>query len=68
MKLDSGEVLYGSVTKEATEQYSSFVTVEQSPIGQRWKIKVQKRIVSPLNRSPREIYRLLEIIGKGEVE
>ena len=68
LKLDSGEVLYGSVTKEATEQYSSFVTVEQSPIGQRWKIKVQKRIVSPLNRSTREIYRLLEFIGKWEVE
>lgn len=58
------QMLYGSVSKEATEQYLQMVSVGQSPERQAWKVRMKRRIVMPLNRPPREVNRLLEFLGQ----
>lgn len=56
LELDSGDIISGSVTKEATEQYSLTL------IGKRCIAKVKERTVTPLNRPTRIVYRLSEFI------
>lgn len=62
--LDDGKFIYGSVAKEAAEQYAAFVSSGEIAIGIRWRLKVRRRIVHPLNRPPREVFRLMEFIEK----
>lgn len=63
LRMDASQVVYGSVSKEAAEQYTAFISSGKTPIGQRWQVRVQRRIVVPLNRPPREVNRLLEFLG-----
>lgn len=62
--LVEGQMLYGSVSREATEQYSQLVARGESPERQSWKVRMKRRIVTPLNRPPREVNRLLEFLGR----
>ena len=62
-----GFTLYGSVSKEATDQYCQMISMGQGPERQRWQVKVNKRIVTPLNRPPKEIYRLIEFLGQFDM-
>lgn len=64
VKPDDGPLIYGSVSNEASEQYSSFSSDGEMVIGSKWMFKVRRRIVSPLNRPPREIIRLLEFLDR----
>jgi hypothetical protein len=66
MQVDN-QMIYGSVSKEAAEQYSHMVSEGQSPERQLWRVRVKKRIVTPLNHSPREVNRLLEFLGRSTV-
>lgn len=59
-----GQMLYGSVSKEAAEQYAQMVSVGQSPERQTWRVRMKRRIVTPLNRPAREVNRLLEFLGQ----
>ena len=61
-KLDDGSSIYGSVSKEAAEQYALFVTSDKTAIGEKWTFKIKRRTVHQLNRPPREVYRLLEFV------
>lgn len=65
LRVDELTVIYGSVSKEAAEQYANFRTQGETPIGEKWKVRVRRRIVSPLNRPPREVNRLLEFMEKA---
>ncbi len=56
------EKLYGAVSQEAAKQYAMFISEGQVPERQKWKIKVKQRTVIPLNRPPRDVFRLLEFI------
>lgn len=62
--LVEGQMLYGSVSKEATEQYSQLVARGENPERQSWKVRMKRRIVTPLNRPAREVNRLLEFLGR----
>lgn len=61
--LVEGQMLYGSVSKDATEQYSQLVARGENPERQTWKVRMKRRIVTPLNRPAREVNRLLEFLG-----
>lgn len=59
----SGKLFYGSATKEAVEQ---FAKATESVLGKSCQIKVTIKTVSPLNRPPREVFRLMEFLDFGE--
>ena len=67
-KLDTKTTVFGSVTLEAAKQYSDFLAQGQTPVGNRYKIKVQRRKVTPLNRPSREVYRLLEFANLVQIK
>ena len=62
MYSDNNIFLYGSVSKEAAEQYTNFATSGYFVMPRKCKIKIQRRIVRPLNRPQREVIRLLEFL------
>lgn len=57
--------LYGSVSKEAAEQYAQLVARGENPERQTWQVRIRQRTVTPLNRPPREVNRLLEFVGRA---
>jgi hypothetical protein len=61
-KSNEGKDIYGSVEKEAVEQYTNLLSTRDKVIGHRWKLKIQQRIVKQLNRPQREVFRLLEFV------
>jgi hypothetical protein len=65
IKTDDGQLIYGNVSAEASEQYASFVFSGETIIGFNWKYKVRRRTISPLNRQEREIFRLLEFVVRA---
>lgn len=57
---DSGNLVYGSVSKEAVEQFEA---ASKSVINFRCTASVIIKTVKPLNRPPREVVRLIEFLG-----
>lgn len=57
--------LYGSVSKEAAEQYAQLVARGENPERQTWQVRIRQRTVTPLNRPPREVNLLLEFVGRA---
>lgn len=57
---ESGDLVYGSVTKEAIEQFDA---ASKSVIGQRCSATITVKTVKPLNRPPREVMRLIEFLS-----
>lgn len=64
LQVDETSTLYGSVSKEAAEQYAQLVASGENPERQIWQVRIRQRTVTPLNRSPREVHRLLEFVGR----
>lgn len=60
---NAGKLFYGSATKEAVEQ---FTAASESVLGKSCQIKAAIKTVSPLNRPPREVVRLIEFLKLGE--
>lgn len=60
---NTGKLFYGSATKEAVEQ---FAKATESVLGKSCQIKVTIKTVSPLNRPPREVVRLMEFLKFGD--
>ena len=58
----NSHVIYGSVSKEAAEQYRAFISSGETPIGKRWKLKIQRRFIKRLNRPTQEVNRLLRFL------
>lgn len=65
LRLDTEEMLYGSVSKEAAEQYAQLVIKGETPVRRRWRVRLRQRVVTPLNRSPRTVNRLMEFLDSG---
>lgn len=61
-----GETIYGSATKEATEQYSLSLHSDNPAIGKMCTAKLIVKTVRPLNRLQRIVYRLLEFTLLGQ--
>lgn len=63
---DAGETIYGTVSKEAAEQFIRAVQHQAAVIGERCEAEFVVREVRPLNRPPRLNYRLVGFhkIGK----
>jgi hypothetical protein len=57
-----GETIYGSVDMDAAEKYQEMVTSGIDVVGRHWQVKLTVRTVKPLNRPPREVYRLVEFM------
>lgn len=65
MQVGNASTLYGSVSKEAAEQYAQLVARGENPERQMWRVRMRQRTVTPLNRPPREVSRLLEFVGRA---
>jgi hypothetical protein len=65
LRVSDLQTIYGTVSKVAYEQFSSMVSRGENPINQTWKVKVRRRTVTPLNRLPRDVYRLLEFASNS---
>jgi len=59
-KLNSGEVIWGTATKDVAESYANSVEKGLSIINKKWRAKFDVRVVKPLNRPTKTLYRLLE--------
>ena len=57
--------LYGSVSKEAAEQYAQLVARGENPERQTWQVRIRQRTITPLNRPPKDVNRLLEFVGRA---
>jgi hypothetical protein len=66
IKIESGETIYGTATKQATEQITHALKNAISVIGKICTASINERTVHPLNRPPRLVYRLLEFTKIGE--
>lgn len=62
LRKDDGEVVYGSVSPEASKQYSHLISSGEVVFGIPRRFSVKRRIVTPLNRPAREIVRLLAFL------
>lgn len=62
LRVDDDRTLYGAVSKEAYGQFSAMISRGENPINRSWKVRLRRRTVTPLNRPPREVYRLLEFL------
>lgn len=65
LRVSEIESLYGSVSTEAHKQFVEMVTRGENPTNQVWRVKVRRRTVTPLNRPLRNIYRLLQFVGRA---
>ena len=59
LKDNTGNIIYGSASREAVEQFQKF---EQNPLGRSCLINASVKTVVPLNRSPKEVVRLVEFL------
>lgn len=57
-------VLYGSLSKEALEQYKSYQKLGKDFLHTICKIKVNQRKIEPLNGRSRQVYKLLGFINE----
>src|ERR1035437_954753 len=64
LKTAAGIVIYGSVSKEANEQYKAMSNSGIDIVHQYWQVKLIIRTVHPLNRPSREVYRLTEFLNE----
>ena len=62
---EQGRMIYGSATKEAVMQVDTFVAQGGKAVGATCRAKIRMRTVKPLNRAPRQLYRLMifEVLG-----
>jgi hypothetical protein len=68
LQLTPGELIYGSATKESTEQYRATMVAGSRAIGVKCTAKFNERIIKPLNRPQKRVYRLLEFVEIGQKE
>jgi hypothetical protein len=64
LRADTGDLLYGSVSTDATQHYLHLLESGESPIETRWAVKLERRRVTPLNRPTRDLYQLVAFLEK----
>lgn len=60
LQLDNGEFIYGGATTEAAEYFDMSLKQGVMVLGAKCRASIFKRVVTPINKPPREIYRLME--------
>lgn len=60
---EQGNIIYGSATKEAVDQ---FTKTTQTVIGKQCLVKLAIKTITPLNRPPRDVIRLIEFLQFGQ--
>ncbi|MBV7583119.1 hypothetical protein KW851_09860 [Pseudomonas sp. PDM33] len=65
IKISSGETIYGTASKEATEHFMKIVAHGNPVLGRSCRASIYIKHVKSLNREPREIYRLIEFHQLG---
>lgn len=63
LKLNSGELIYGTATKESAEAIAQMLSSGGGALGQACKIKASIRAIQPLNRPRKVLYRMLEFVS-----
>jgi len=58
------EILYGTATHDAVEQFNLHIKQGTNMLNETWVFALDIRIVTPLNRPERKIYRLIKFITK----
>lgn len=56
------EAIYGTVSKFAAEQYQQMIDEGSDVVKRKWRVKLKVRTVKPLNRTPKEVYQLIEFL------
>lgn len=59
---EDGNLIYGSISKEAVKQ---FEIASKSVVGQRCTASIIVNTIKPLNRPPRDVFRLIEFLRFG---
>lgn len=67
LRKQSGEVISGAATKQATEQYISALHSPQGASGKVWRTKMSIRTIQRRNRAPKVVYTLLEFIEQVQI-
>ena len=62
LKLSGNEVIYGTATKSAAEAYTKMLARDMSIVDKKCKINVSIRVIKPINRPEKVLYRLLEFV------
>ncbi|MCX8518734.1 MAG: hypothetical protein ORN21_01190 [Methylophilaceae bacterium] len=58
------ESIYGSASKQAAEEIDRLIRSEEAVFTKNWELKVIHKTITPLNRPPKEIYKLLELVRR----
>lgn len=63
---DIEEVLYGSASPDAIDQYNDLTLRGETIINEDWIVTIEVRTVKPLNSDPKYAYRLKKIVKRIE--
>lgn len=63
LKLSSGDSIYGTINKDATEAIAQMISTGPGALGQRCRIRVVVRTIQPLNRPQKVLFRMLEFVA-----
>ena len=66
LKTQKNNILYGTASQNAAEQYSDLVFRGKTIINKTWRIKIDTRIIKPINRPKRYLYKLVEFVQPVE--
>lgn len=58
----AGEMIYGSVSLEAAEQFKSMIEANKNPITKRFEVGIRTRVIKPINASEKKSFRLNRFI------
>lgn len=64
MRTLNGDLIYGTVSKLASEQFQSLFDSGEEPLGKLWKVSLIVRTVAPVRRNPRMTYHLNEFLDQ----
>ena len=62
VQTDDGNIVHGSVTAEAADQYATLASSGQAVFGKRWRFSIRRRTLRPVNRPPKHVDRLTEFL------
>ena len=67
LEIAGGKQIYGSIGPTALKQIDEMRKNDESIVDQKWTVKMNVRVVKPLNHNERSFYTLVELIEKMEI-
>jgi len=58
------EAIYGSTSKQAAEEFNRLIQSGETVLTKNWELKVIHKTITPINRPPKQIYKLLELVRR----